>query len=131
MKSKPANEPKLQPRLRVVCGAEIALGPGKVALLALIGETGSIREAAKRMRMSYMRAWTLVRTMNQCFAQPVVVSVRGGKEGGGAQLTDTGQAVLHLYQAMERDCFAAMSQDWVSLRKLLRQPTTAKRAVKV
>lgn len=120
----------MQPRLRVVCGAEIALGPGKVALLALIAQTGSIREAAKGMRMSYMRAWMLVRTMNRCFAQPLVASVRGGKAGGGAQLTETGQSVLGLYQAMERDSVAATSQDWASLLSLLRPSVAAKHTIK-
>jgi len=33
-----------------------ALGPGKVRLLELIGETGSIRKAAAGMKMSYRPA---------------------------------------------------------------------------
>jgi hypothetical protein len=40
MKTKPARAPRLLPRMRVLCGEDIALGPGKVDLLALIGETG-------------------------------------------------------------------------------------------
>ena len=66
--------------MRVLCGDDIALGPGKVDLLALIGETGSIREAAERMGMSYMRAWTLIKTVNACFREPLVMASRGGKE---------------------------------------------------
>jgi hypothetical protein len=33
----------------------IALGPGKVDLLRLVAETGSISEAARKLGMSYMR----------------------------------------------------------------------------
>jgi molybdate transport system regulatory protein len=121
MKSKPTREPQLQPRVRIVRGEEIALGPGKVDLLARIGETGSIRQAAERMRMSYIRAWILVRTMNRCFQEPLVESTRGGKTGGGAHLTETGGKVLELYRRMERDCFASMNQDWESLKRLLRK----------
>jgi len=66
--------------MRVLCGDDIALGPGKVDLLALIGETGSIREAAERMGMSYMRAWTLIKTMNACFREPLVVASREEKK---------------------------------------------------
>ena len=58
-------------------------------MLDLIFQTGSIGEAAARMEMSYMRAWSLVREMNQCFRRPVVASARGGREHGGAELTDT------------------------------------------
>src|SRR5580693_8228 len=88
---KSATKNEVRPRLRVVSGRDIALGPGKVELLELLGSTGSIMEAARQMGMSYMRAWTLIRTMNQCFKEPVIRAVRGGREGGGARLTKTGR----------------------------------------
>ena len=110
----------LRPRLRVVCGDDIALGPGKVDLLALVGKTGSIREAADRIGMSYMRAWTLIRTMNACFKEPLVVTARGGPGHGGATLTDTGRKALKLYHGMEADCVGAMKIRWKQLRRLLR-----------
>ena len=105
--------------MRVLCGDDIALGPGKVDLLALIGETGSIREAAERMGMSYMRAWTLVKTINACFREPLVVASRGGKERGGAVLTETGQRALKLYQGMEVQSLKACADIWRQLRQLL------------
>lgn len=59
-------------RLRILLGDEVALGPGKVALLEELTRTGSNVKAAARLEMSYMRAWTQIRTMNQCFAEPLV-----------------------------------------------------------
>jgi molybdate transport system regulatory protein len=109
----------LRPRLRVICGESIALGPGKVDLLELVGKTGSIREAADRMGMSYMRAWTLVRTMNACFKQPLVEAVRGGAKHGGAKLTATGRKALRLYHAMEEDSLRATKLQWKELKRLL------------
>ena len=44
--------------------------------------------------MSYKRAWMLVETMNAAFSRPLVESVRGGAQGGGARLTPMGEAVL-------------------------------------
>ena len=105
--------------MRVLCGEDIALGPGKVDLLALIGETGSIREAAERMGMSYMRAWTLIKTMNACFREPVVVASRGGKARGGAVLTETGRRALELYRGLESQSLKAGADLWRQLRKLL------------
>jgi molybdate transport system regulatory protein len=95
--------PSLQilPRIRVVRGRDVALGPGKVELLEHIQQTGSLRKAAAAMDMSYMRAWTLVQTMNRCFKKPVVITKRGGAEGGAALLTETGETVLALYRRME------------------------------
>jgi len=92
---------------RVYLGDEIALGPGKVELLGHIAETGSISEAARRMGMSYNRAWLLVRTMNRCFEKPLVLASRGGDQRGGAQLTKTGTEVLNLYQQLESEFTAA------------------------
>ena len=42
----------LLPRMRVMRGKEIALGPGKVELLKHIQSSGSILRAAKAMNMS-------------------------------------------------------------------------------
>jgi molybdate transport system regulatory protein len=84
-------------RIRILAGSEIALGPGKADLLRAIDETGSISAAARRMRMSYRRAWLLVHTMNECFDPPLVEAVKGGPEGGGAQLTPTGRRVMAEY----------------------------------
>jgi molybdate transport system regulatory protein len=52
------NDP-LEPRIRILLGSSIAIGPGKAALLEAIGETGSIATAGRRMGMSYRRAWLL------------------------------------------------------------------------
>src|ERR1039458_7731630 len=90
-KNSPARLPAVHPRFRIVCGKEIAFGPGKADLLELIAETGSIGQAASRMKMSYMRAWSLVQTMNRSFKQPLVLATHGGEGGGGAALTDTGR----------------------------------------
>jgi len=111
---------ELKPRIRVVCGKNIALGPGKVELLALVGETGSIGEAAKRMEMSYMRAWTLIQTMNECFKSPLVVTVRGGQKGGGAKLTESGRRALELYRQIEEESVRASETIWKNLQRLLK-----------
>ena len=100
-------------------GKEIALGPGKMQLLALLKETGSILKSAKRMDMSYMRAWTLIRTMNRCFRNPLVDAERGGSRGGGARLTALGEKVLKLYQTMQNESLAATRQTRARLLRLL------------
>jgi molybdate transport system regulatory protein len=111
---------QLQPRLRFPNGAGNAFGPGKAELLRLIGSTGSIRAAADAMAMSYNRAWMLVRDLNQMFREPLVSSVRGGKTGGGAELTPNGREVLARYSRMEQLCRVATQGEWKALRQLLK-----------
>ena len=86
-------------------------GPGKAELLARIAETGSISAAGRHMGMSYKRAWYLIDTMNRCFKEPVVETVKGGRGHGGAGLTAMGQAVLDRYRTMEARAETAVAED--------------------
>src|SRR5688572_18876882 len=98
-------------RLKLVLRPNTALGPGKADLLEAIEETGSIAAAGRRLGMSYKRAWLLVETMNGYFTSPLVVSLRGGKGGGVAQLTQTGKNVLQRFRSIERKSLAAGRRD--------------------
>jgi len=93
----------VQIRVRVTRGNEVAIGPGKIDLLAAIHSAGSISGAARSMGMSYRRAWLLVETMNQCFERPLVETATGGKSGGGATLTAEGTAVLNAFTVMMKE----------------------------
>ncbi|QGZ35701.1 winged helix-turn-helix domain-containing protein [Stappia indica] len=108
-------------RLRLVFEPDAALGPGKADLLEGIAATGSIAAAGRRMGMSYKRAWMLVEQMNAMFAAPLVESSRGGASGGGARLTEGGEAVLELYRAMEAKAREAGADEIAGLRALLRE----------
>ncbi len=89
-------------RLRIKYGDEIALGPGKIAILEAIAETGSISAAGRKLGMSYRRAWLLVDQMNQYFKEPVVQAATGGAQGGGTTLTATGTEIIKLYRTIEQ-----------------------------
>lgn len=108
-------------RLRLVFEPDAALGPGKADLLEGIAATGSIAAAGRRMGMSYKRAWMLVEQLNAMFAAPLVESSRGGASGGGARLTEGGEAVLDLYRTMEAKAREAGAQEIDGLRALLRE----------
>ena len=105
-------------RVRVHLGPELMLGPGKAELLEGIAATGSIAEAGRRMGMSYQRAWSLVKTLNAGFAEPLVERQRGGSGGGGARLTATGEQVLSIYRAIERDAQKAVDKRAAALAAL-------------
>jgi len=98
----------------------ILLGPGKADLLEAIERLGTLREAAAELEMSYMRAWTLVRTMNEAFREPLITTTRGGAEKGRAELSAAGREVLHLYRRMQRESLEATKASWKTLRKMIR-----------
>ena len=111
--------PILRPRLRVLHGELIALGPGKAKLLEAIESAGTLAEAAHQLGMSYMRAWKLVQTMNACFKEPLVTTSRGGSERGHASLTATGREALALYRRMDESARQATEPAWREFQKLL------------
>lgn len=114
------DEPKI--RLRVELRTDTLLGPGKADLLQGIRETGSIAAAGRRMGMSYKRAWYLIDTLNGAFREPLVMANKGGRTGGGAQLTPMGDAVLDAYRRMETAATKAVMDDLVQLTGLLNPP---------
>ena len=65
-------------RLRIYRDEGIAIGPGKIALVEAIAETGSISAAARHLGMSYRRAWLLVDELNRALRKPAVVGAAGG-----------------------------------------------------
>ena len=113
-------KPELVLQIRVMSGAVIAFGPGKADLLKHLEDTGSLQASAARMNMSYMKAWRLVRDMNACFSEPLVLAARGGAQQGGSQITEAGRSVLKLYLQMQRDADKASNVHWRMLARKLR-----------
>jgi len=111
---------RVQFRLRITKDEDIAVGPGKIDLLEAIAATGSISAAAKRLAMSYRRAWLLVDTMNRCFKVPVVEAEAGGRRGGGAALTPLGAEVVRRYRHAEALAARAADAELAALARLLR-----------
>lgn len=106
-------------RMRIMVGDVIAVGPGKIALLEAIVETGSITAAAKALEMSYRRAWMLLDELNRALKKPAVDSAKGGQHGGGSEITDVGRQVIALYRHIEATAAAACKADMTRLVSLL------------
>ena len=114
-------------RPRLYLGPELMLGPGKIALLKAVRDTGSISAAARTLGMNYKRAWYLLETLNQGFHQPVVEAAQGGRGGGGTRLTALGEALIASYTAIEAVCAAAAEPHLAAmfaLTTLPNQPTS-------
>jgi molybdate transport system regulatory protein len=105
--------------LRIDLGPDSALGPGKVRLMELIDELGSIAAAGRVMGMSYRRAWLLVDALNAAFRYPLVAKKTGGGGGGGAGLTRFGREVVRRYRVIERRAAATAANDLRALSAAL------------
>ena len=101
--------------LRIDLDGAGSIGPGKVRLLELVSEMGSIRSAGTELKMSYARAWKLIQDMNATFGAPVLTATTGGKSGGGAQLTPLGLEIVSAYRAAEQKAAKAAQKEMAML----------------
>ena len=86
---------------------EVVLGGGKTALLLAVDRLGSIQRAADEFGMSYRHAWGVIKKIEQRAGFKIVDTKLGGKDGGGAQLTQKEKPslrrqilFLRIYKAM-------------------------------
>ena len=110
----------LQIRIRIYCGDEIAMGPGKAGLLEAIREHGSISAAGRVLGMSYRRAWLLVDAMNRCWNEPLVDTFPGGANGHGARISALGEEILRHYRQLQAQVDGAAQGTFAELAGALR-----------
>ncbi len=102
-------------RFRVDFTPVCSLGPGKIELLETIDQTGSLRQAARALGMSYRRAWLLLDALNRSFSEPAAVASVGGQGGGGARLTAFGNELVRRYRAASKNIEALARAEFQSI----------------
>jgi molybdate transport system regulatory protein len=120
----PMPDTRLSIRLDLPSGDRI--GPGKIALLEAIQASGSISGAARALGMSYRRAWLLVEEINESLQQPAVTAATGGRQGGGAALTPSGERVIALYRSIEDIARSSAKEEFRAVGKLVRKGRAAR-----
>ncbi|MCF6212527.1 MAG: LysR family transcriptional regulator [Flavobacteriaceae bacterium] len=96
------------------------IGFGRAILLEKIRDLGSIAKATKEMRMSYKHGWSLVKSMERQAGSPVVVTSRGGKNGGGATITSTGEQLLTWFWRVQEKLETLLAEEtalWLKEKK--------------
>ena len=97
-------ERKLHPALTVRLYTDRkCFGPGVAMLLRRVRTLRSLRAAAMDMEMAYSKAWTILREAERGLGVKLVHSTTGGRGGGGAVLTEEGEAILTAFDAYERE----------------------------
>lgn len=87
-------------------------GPGPMALLAGVRETGSLSASAKAMGMSYTKAMRILHDAERALGFPLTVRSIGGEKGGSSSLAPEGEDFLHRYEAWRQGVTAAANTDF-------------------
>ena len=97
-------EKKLHPKLTIrLYTDDKCFGPGIAELLERVEVHRSLRAAAQSMSMAYSKAWTMVRRCEAALGQKLLDYSTGGRNGGGAALTEHGRRILTAYRAYCRE----------------------------
>ncbi len=91
----------VQAQLAIETGPKSRIGAERVALLEAIRDHGSISAGARAVGISFRSAWDAVATLNNLFSTPLVIAHPGGRDGGGAELSGEGLAVVEAFRAVE------------------------------
>jgi molybdate transport repressor ModE-like protein len=102
----------MKPKLRVwvTFGDAVKFGQGRAALLRLIDELGSIRQAVERFEMSYRNAWGYLRELERAAGFRLLERQRGGGRTAGARLTPEGREFLDRYDRFEQELESSMAR---------------------
>ena len=69
-----------------------------IELLRRVDELHSLRAAAQAMEMAYSKAWTIMKNAEAGLGVKLLESSTGGKNGGGAALTEDARRILDAYE---------------------------------
>ncbi|HCC68773.1 MAG TPA: ModE family transcriptional regulator [Nitrospiraceae bacterium] len=92
---------EIKSKLWIEVDGEPVFGRGRRFLLQAIDKYGSINQAAKEINISYRKAWSYIKAMEERLGIKLVERHAGGKNGGGAKLTDEARGFLKKYEMME------------------------------
>ena len=85
-------------------------GEGPYRLLKGIERTGSLRQAAQEMNMSYSKASIILNKAEKALTFPLTEKRIGGRGGGGSQLTLEAKGFLKRYEKYREACYEANSR---------------------
>ena len=94
---------KVNGSLWIECDGQRFFGPGPVELLELIAVTGSISQAAKKMNMSYKKAWEIITRLNKNATSPLVLTSQGGEHGGGSSVSEEAKEMIVFYRQLREN----------------------------
>ena len=92
---------ELRGKVWIELGGRHLFGKGRAALLEAVDSEGSIQGAARKLGMSYRKAWSMLRAGQTLTGARLVETTRGGSKGGGARVTDFGRELLRTYRGVE------------------------------
>ncbi len=93
---------EIKSKIWIEVGGKPVFGRGRMFLLKAIDKQGSINQAARDVSISYRKAWGYIKAMEDRLGFRLIERRTGGRNGGGATLTEDAREFLKKYEALEK-----------------------------
>lgn len=111
-------EYKVKSRIWVEVDNNVLIGEGRINLLKAIQNSGSLSKAAKALKMSYKKAWTMVDAINKTGKEPIIETSIGGSGGGGTVITPYGKKLINIFEEVNKDCWKYLDKQQKKFNEL-------------
>ena len=92
----------IRSKLWIEVDGEPVFGRGRRFLLEAIDSHGSINRAAQEVDISFRKAWSHIKAMEERLGVKLIERQTGGRNGGGAVLTEDARKFIKKYEALEK-----------------------------
>ena len=82
-------------------GGKVVFGAGRLRILELVDQHGSIHAAAKELKMSYRAVWGKIKATEDRLGQPLVRRKPDGARRGGSVLTPFARVIMDMFRQMQ------------------------------
>ena len=106
---------ELRSKIWLEIDGETVFGSGRRALLDEIDKLGSINKAAKAINISFRKALSYIQSMELRLGKDLVIRQAGGKNGGGARLTDEARSLLDQYRKLEKGVQETLDRKFIAV----------------
>ena len=89
---------KLRYKLWLEKDGEKVFGDGPLDILHRVERTGSLRQAAEEINMSYSQAWNLIKDLEKRLGFELLKRKVGGEKGGGSEITDKARELMMKFE---------------------------------
>jgi molybdate transport system regulatory protein len=89
---------EIKSKVWIECRGRPLFGQGRKELLLKVEAHGSISQAARELEISYRRAWSYIKFMEERLGIKLVTRQAGGSQGGGAALTAEARDFIEKYE---------------------------------
>jgi molybdate transport system regulatory protein len=108
----PADEMKIMYKVWLDCDGK-AFGEGPDKLLQRVETSGSLHKAAAEMKMSYRKAWLMLKAMEKRLGFLLLKRKVGGVSGGGSELTPEARDFMKRYETFRQEIEESLQEIYV------------------